>query len=248
MIEIGAQPRQFLSVTEVWRIGDFIILAREDIIVEPVAIIAILEVRAQRLGPVLIIIRRVIGLGVDIHVDADIGFLALHFLGVARIHLLGGRTHLLFGLHVLIAFRGLFILFGLFRIVLFLRFHVFARRIGGGQVPDHIAYCACKAGLIVQLRDQTVNCAPSFGFDPFAPDIGHAFRAVRQGAPGQLLAQQKFERRREHRLSVFCAHRELAGLAAMVQDSVEIVGRTAHGIGAQAFDARLFSRVIDLAG
>ena len=34
----------------------------------------------------------------------------------------------------------------------------------------------------------------------------------------------------------------------MVEDRVKIVGRAAHGIGAKAFDARLFSRVIDPTG
>ena len=68
MVEIGAKPCQFFRIAEVRGLGDLVIRGGEDTIGKIRAVIAVAEVRAERLGAIiaLFVIVLTFGFGVGV--------------------------------------------------------------------------------------------------------------------------------------------------------------------------------------
>ena len=247
MVEIGAQARQFLGVAEVRCVRGLVMGAGEDGIDETVALVARLEIRAQGLRAVIILVRRVIGFEIGVLVDRDIRFLAVDLFGVARFHLLSRGAHLLFGGRILFGRLGVVVLL-LFGVVLLVALDILAGDVRGRQVTDDRADGLAEGRLVVQLAGKPIERLAGAGLDLLAPDGGDALGAFRQCAAGEAFAQKEFEGRSEDRFGVFRAGAEIGGAAAEIERRVEIAGGALHGIGAEAFDTGRFGAFIDAAG
>ena len=190
MIEIGPQPCQFFWIAQISGLRDFIIGAGENSIDIVCAVIAGI-IWPQRFGPFICFIRRVVGLHLSVLIQLNIGIVAVQIIRVASFQLFHGAAHLLF--IGTIIFAGPLIIGRVFRVLLVLIVPVIgiARVFPHCEVPDHVAHCFCKRGLIFNLRSELFDWVRRLGFHLLAPEVGDRLGRRGQGAPRQALAQDE---------------------------------------------------------
>ena len=241
LVEIGAQPRQFLFVAQFGR-GDYLVM-----LLGEADIVEIGNVGGQAVGPhgqhALVAFAAHLGLAVGFHflgigiAFAIVGLIARHF---------GARVDLTLAGAAVLAFLFFLALFGFGLIVLAAVLGAFLERIVGlhqVEVAQRKPRGFGKGGLIVDQHRERGQVGAGILADPFAHQRQPGFGPLRRLFAGQRLAQHQFKRARYRDFAAILRAADRVAAHSHRQAGPQIGAHSGHVAGAQRLDPRAFHRI-----
>ena len=241
LVEIAAQPLQFVMVAEIFGRDHLVEFRREGVIFRPARFVGAARIRPRRLARRLVVaefavVERIGGGGLRAFhrafrhfVGGGLGLVGAHFLrGVAVGRALGA------GLVVLAV-----AIFVLVLVVVGIGIAVVAEFERGQQVMHRVA----EFRLVLGEAIEPVEPRADLVFQHRPPQVDHLARGRGRREAGQAFAHQHRQRIGQRRVGAVGDLVELAAMKMIVEHRGEVLGDAGHPARAERLDPRLFDRL-----
>ncbi len=246
LVEIAAQPFQFVVVAEILGRDHLVEFRREGMIFRPARLVDAARIRPRRFARGLVVAEFAVVEGV-----AGGGLRAFHR---AFRHFVGRRLRLI-GAHLLRRVAvgralgtGLVILAVAAFVLVFVVVGLGVAVVAEFERRQQVMHGVAEFRLILGDAAQLIEPHADLVFQDRSPEIDHLARCRGRREPGQPLAYQHRQRVRQRRVGAVGDFVELAAMEMIVEHRGEIFRNAGHPPRADRLDARLLHRLEHAAG